>query len=280
MAPEISKRTAPEAALGKQDRSALRPFGNEACQDFMQFLMAEAQKNIGDPSAIYNKMTDKFMRKHPELNKKNVKRTLFKTQIEKLEKEGHLEPAPLPGRSKKVTDLEVAMCVAAFKRGQGNTRRTWYGYTSLAHAARECATIVQVLEKADVTQKTLWSRMVTEQVSQTGKGFNKITVRVKHFLSAKVKRKRLEAAKDWITWDAKKLERVIWIDEKQEYIGVSSYRCYAPDGQDSYSIVAHEKLSQAKKVKYIAAVNAHLGPVYFELVSGTSEWKSNFKART
>jgi hypothetical protein len=68
------------------------------------------------------------------------------------------------------------------------------------------------------------------------------------------------------------LSRVCWIDSKVYYIGPRDCLVYAKAGVDMTHIDRRVTKNKSKQIKvvYYAVVNALLGPVYFEYVTGTS----------
>jgi hypothetical protein len=205
----------------------------------------------------------------------------FRDLYHRVEKTGSLHDLPRSGRPSSVSDREVELCVAAFKRGLGNPQTNeWIGFTSIEHAAICCPTIIQTLEATGVTIRTLWNNMNRTQLKLHGKPFKKIVIGIKPKLTAKVRAQRLERAKEWASWDIDKLKRLVFIDEKQEYYRISHYECYADDDAESRTVESSTTLGEAaKKIKYIAAVNAVMGPVYFSMISGTSDYDTEFMVR-
>ena len=204
----------------------------------------------------------------------------FKRLVKKLLQGGSYEDCPRTGRPPNITEDQVRHCVSSFKKGVNTGRKDWYGFTGIEHAAVECPEIKAVLDETKVTVDTLWGRMKDLQLKEHGHGFRKITIRVKPKLSAEVKEERQKKAEEWSRMSLKDLMCVFWIDEKQEYMLDKSYTCYAGDDAASFSVESNTPLGKAKKLKYIACVNAVLGPVYVALISGTSAFDSGFAVRT
>jgi hypothetical protein len=68
------------------------------------------------------------------------------------------------------------------------------------------------------------------------------------------------------------LSRVCWIDSKVYYIGPMDRLVYAPPGVDMTDVDPRAtRKSQPQKVVYYAVVNAVLGPIYFEWMTGTTD---------
>jgi hypothetical protein len=65
------------------------------------------------------------------------------------------------------------------------------------------------------------------------------------------------------------LYRVCWIDAKTYYVCPKTHKVWAFAGADTTEV--DSRMDGNIKIVYYAAVNPILGPVYFELVTGTSE---------
>jgi hypothetical protein len=193
--------------------------------------------------------------------------------------------SPMPtyggGRPHKLTEQQVRKCLVLFKAGvKGDSKESWYGYTSIQHAANVCLGIRRVLDQAEVTVDTLWRRMKEQQRKEFGKKFNKISIWQKPTLTDVHKQQRLDTATRWATWDLDFLKRIVWIDEKTEHLFQCNYRCYAPDDMQSYAVAAPYKLRDNSKIRYLAGVSAYIGPAYIDLISGTTGFDSAFTVRT
>ena len=256
------------------------PLKHEAVKIMCTAFYAMLLSTYPSENACWELMAQEFQRQFPDHDVKDPKRTLFKNMFHKLLAEGHCEDLPRGGRPTKAKDSQVDACIHALKRGLRSKNRTWIGFSSLEDAAKHSHVIQQVVKNANVTLRTLWRRMVKRQIEIYDHHFKKITITVKPKLSPKVKAQRLQAAKIWAKWSLSKLRRVVWIDEKQEYIGRLSYRCYADDDASSFIMEGKEALNSSKKIKYIAAVSAILGPVYFSTITGTTGLSSKYKVRT
>ncbi len=239
-------------------------------------LMAYAPSHL----AAFKRMETNFAHAWAGHDVKRPRR-LLENLFKRVVQTGTCADRPRSGRPPKLSEDQVRLCVLAFKQGVGNKRHEdWYGYSSIEHAATVCPIIGQVLRESGVTVDTLWARMKIAQVREHGKMFTQIRIRVKPKLTEEVKQERLAAAREWSTWSAEEYDDIFWIDEKSEYIKCVSYKCYAGDDDVSFAVESHGPLGKHKKLKYIACVNARLGPVYFELISGTSDFDSGYKVRT
>lgn len=186
----------------------------------------------------------------------------------------------MTGRPASISEEMVEQCVQLFKQGVNPGTDQWYGYSSIEHALMENTQMHTILRNSGVTLDTLWRRMKATQHRLHGKGFNKITIHVRPQLSEEVKEERLKKAEEWSCYTLEELSRVFWIDEKQLFVQNGQYKCYAMEGMKSKIVESSQGLSKGKKLKYIACVNAVLGPVYIAFLSGTSDFTSGFKVRT
>lgn len=206
----------------------------------------------------------------------------FQSLIGRLMLTGSPDDAPRSGRRPKVDTPRIAECVMAFKAGVGdpNNPDLWYGFTSISDAAQLSVNIARVMKETGIGLRQLWRRMNAYQLATCGRKFRKITIRVRYQLSLEVKAERLMKARIWARWTLAELFSIFWLDEKQEVMKNIKYRCYAPDDLDSYAVETTTTLSgNYKKLKYVAVVNAWLGPVYFRLISGTTDLNNRFKVR-
>jgi hypothetical protein len=232
-------------------------------------------------NAAFRKMVEAFNKRVPG-HSVRCPLALFKNLHAKVIETGKTCDRPRSGRPSTLNNAQVKKCVAVFKRGVGKLgSKDWYGYSSIDHAAGTNPTIIGVLEKSKVSVNTLWRRMKIYQREQFGAGFKRICIRTKPALAVDVKLERLEFAKKYVNEPLEFWASVFWLDEKQEIIGFPRYHCYARDGQDSFTVEAEKPLGKrCPKLRYIACVNALLGPVFFKLLSGTTDYDSGYTVRT
>jgi hypothetical protein len=275
---EKIKALAKQRATGKANRARTARYRADALRIWLNILMDVALLSQPDPDKLYELGAAIFNEQIPHHGIKDVKTTMFRDLHIRVAQTGSIEDRPRSGRPPKLTPDQVKRCIVALKKGVGNRRTpgTWYGFTSFEHAARESPVFMDVLNKSGAGLNALEKAMK----KMNRKPFRKIKIHIKYSLGNDNMRLRLAAAKVWSTWQLRELEDVIWIDEKKEYVGVSSYSCYAPDDMDSYKVEGHSVLGHLTKISYIAAVSARLGPVYFAVISGTTDWDSGFTVRT
>lgn len=246
----------------------------------MKIMLEQLMTYAPSPSVAFKQMAAEFERVCEGHDVKRPRRML-ENLYARVKETGTWADRPRSGRPQQLTEDQVSLCIVVFKRGVGNRRdQNWYGYTSIEHAALLSPLIQRVLDASGVSVDTLWTRMCAAQMREHGKPFRKINIKVRPALRDDVKAERLEIARLWCRWELDDFKDIFWIDEKTEYVKNISYACYADDGEDSYMVESHSSLGTCKKLKYIACVNAVLGPVYFKLISGTSDFDSGFAVRT
>lgn len=267
---------------------AKKPDPRGGCHDewravAMKLMITTLMSHVPEVSKrnFFGMLAKQFTEQHPDHNIKAPQQwfsNLFKTVSET----GSTSKRPRSGRPSKLSVEQVRRCNIYFKRGVGSWGEpSWYGYTSIEHAARVNRHIKKVLLDSGVSIKTLWNRMQQRQIIDHGKPFKKISILIKPELTNYQKATRLRKAREWMKFTPEKMMSFIWLDEKQEYITTMTYRCYADDNAHSISVPCHKRLgARGKKVKYISGVSAIFGPAFFELISGTSDYDSGFKVRT
>ena len=153
--------------------------------------------------------------------------------------------------------------------------------SSVQAAIDECAALRQIQEEAGITTRTLRRNLQDEYMEQYGRKLKKITIHFKPKLAPDVKKERLEAATRWHKWPLSKFFRIVWIDEKQEYLKKGgTCRCFAPPGVSSFIRETDQPLGKCPKLKYEAAVAGFCGPVYFRAITGTTKLARGYRVRT
>ena len=206
-----------------------------------------------------------------------------KSVMERLLTHGHLADAPRSGRPQTLEDRQVDSVLCKFLKGMGIVRlKTWWGYTSLAHAIAQNAEIAEAAQSGGVTTDTWWRRMKERHQELYHRPLKKMTVQIKPKLTAEVKQERVLKSNEWLRREqaAPWLHSAVWIDEKKEWMrGGGQYRCYGPCDMGSYQVESEEPLGKSQWVKYEAAVSAWGGPLYLELITGTYGLKSQYQVR-
>lgn len=203
---------------------------------------------------------------------------LYVSTLQRMQRDGELGNRKARGAEKRASDAVVQRALDLFLRGNGEPEPKWLGFTSLKHALASSEKLAKIHEQSGVTEYTLWGRMKQRYQEEHGKELKKLCITFKPKLSAEVKQARLDAAK---AWKKLKLENVVFLDEKQEYLREGgTYRCYGPPEKKSFQRETDQALGKASKLKYLAAVSGFAGPLYLKAVTGTTNLKKGYKVRT
>ena len=206
---------------------------------------------------------------------------LAQSNMKRLSERGVTDDAARSGRPPVALDDDVEAALRIFLNGNGERGDKWWGFTSLRHALNYSAQLRALLEKMNIKAEALWLRMKAKHIELHGKEINQINIKRRPQLSKQCKKQRLQIAKLWQQWGYDKLCKVVWIDEKQEYLHHGgTYRCYAPPGVKSMQRETPIKLGKSEKIKYEAAVSAFGGACYFEFITGTTGLEKAFEVRT
>ena len=201
--------------------------------------------------------------------------------LRRLQKDGHLSNHQAPGAQKKLSDRDAERALELLIAGNGLEGEEFIGYRSVNEALVECPEMRRIQEDSGVTKQTLLRRMQDAHRDKYGRKLRKITIRFKPKLTDEVKQERRKAARRWNKWPLKKMLRVVWIDEKAEYLRPSgSIQCYARPGAVSFARSSSAPLGKAPKLKYEAAVAAWCGPLYFKAITGTTGLSLGYRVRT
>lgn len=206
--------------------------------------------------------------------------------IERLLASGKNEDAPRSGRPPMMSEEQTRRALKAFKNGylvknEMGGEGTWFGFSSWEHAVLEdCTnsdTLRRILTETGMSVRGMWEAL---QRANGGK-FRIIHIRYTHKLTDGVRKEREKKAREWAQLKDEVLFDVVWIDEKTEWVhGNRVYKCYAAD--DAEHIVRHGIMcfGEKKRLRWVSAVSARLGPIYFAEVSGSSGYQTPFEVRT
>lgn len=162
------------------------------------------------------------------------------------------------------------------KRTELVTKQKWF--RSIHDAVARNAFIKEALSKYNITQHTLLLRL-----QHVAPGLKRRHLHPRRGLSRQHRDARIEQCQKWLNMGGEKLlqylSRVFWIDAKSFYILPKSQWVYAP--HDAEMTVEDERMpdGEGEKIVYYCVVNAILGPVYIEYVTGTSEHHKDPYAR-
>ena len=178
-----------------------------------------------------------------------------------------------PGQPSCIDDDTANNCVSQLLAGYKMGRRQCY-YRSIADAVKRCAYIREVKEHHGITECTLLRRL-----KKACPGLTRRVLRYVRKLKSPVKAARVRYCQALLALPKQErqrlLNRVIWIDSKKMYVGPKDMHVYAPP--HAQLLVEDERMPASsydlKKINYYAAVNAVIGPVYFQYCTGTTKYK-------
>lgn len=206
---------------------------------------------------------------------------LARDTMRRLQEDGVLGDHPRAGAPPKLSSEKRRRALHVFLRGNGKAEEEFVGFPSLAAGLDECEELRTIQEEADITPRTLWRALKAEYHEQYGCKLTRISIIFRPKLKKTVKKERLAKAQEWAQWDLEKFRRIVWIDEKQEYLRKGgTYRCYAPFGMKSFLRESKAPLGKCPKLKYEAAVAGFCGPVFFKAITGTTGAQFGYKVRT
>lgn len=206
---------------------------------------------------------------------------LARDTLRRMREEGDVRDQPAPGATPKLTPEKRAEALDLLLKGNGKSGVDFIGYASLQAALEECKALRKIAEDAGITTRTLRRNLQDEHRERYGKKLKKISIHFKPKLAPDVKQERLEAAEKWAQWRRRQFYRIVWIDEKQEYLKRGGlYHCYAPPGMTSFIRETDAPLGKCPKLKYEAAVAGFCGALYFRAITGTTKLKRGYRVRT
>jgi hypothetical protein len=175
------------------------------------------------------------------------------------------------GPTSAIDEMQARECMALLDAGYINVSGQHRFYRSIRHAVLMCPRLQEILTLKQLKQQQLLRRMkaVCPELCRR-------TLRFVRHLGPATKAERAAYCSRLLLWTDAPLEahlaRYMWIDAKIVYVVPKGCLVYAPPGADLY--IEDERLprsaSQIKKIHYYAVVNAVIGPVYFQLVTGTT----------
>ena len=285
--PEAAKRQAQRERQQAPQRRAYRRTDDERglmMNCIMAAVIAILSANSIARSLLITTAVSIFNVGYPDSNASNSARGpryLAKDVFERMANNADLRDQPRGRPPSQLNDAKLDALIVAFKGGFHDQQKRFWGFTSPMHAANTPGHFQQLLADTGLSVKHVWSCMQSRHVITHGRSMRKISIHIKPMLSAHVKLARLQKAKEWVKRGTEFLMNCVWIDEKQEYITPGGkYSCYAPDDVKSFGRPDTNDFAKKTKVKWIMAVSARLGCVYFKLVTGTTGMKSEYVVRT
>ena len=144
-------------------------------------------------------------------------------------------------------------------------------FRSVHDAVTRSPFLREQIEKYNITEATL-----LRNLQHVAPGLHKRHLNPRRTLKPQVMQARVALCQRLLQMSEKELERylarIFWIDSKVFYIEPDSMSVWAPLDADMTVVdhrMPHSNKAQ-KRIHYYAAVNAVLGPVYIEFVTGTT----------
>lgn len=269
------------ARAEKRQYTRLEPYRGA----MMNALTAALVKLGGsDTDALMAATVQTFKQQRPDVVDIDY-RYLAKDVYNRMLNKDNLEDEKRSGRPQVLTDDVVDEAIDELTGGYyvkdpATGEMKWMGYTSLAHAKYKSDKMRRIIARANVKEDTLRRRMDERHIEKHGVPMNKISITFKVRLSDEVKQERLACAHEWSKRGVNWLKKVVWIDEKQEYLKAGcTVRVFAPVKWKSFQREDTQELEKAEKFKYEAAVSAFCGPIYFNAITGTTGLPLQYKVR-
>lgn len=289
----MDRNSATSAAMADGDDAAAAPETEKTRKPTAGYARHRPAMASKLTQLLTRKMTDKELKELRQAAVKKFKEEngedignldlqyLAKDCLGRLLEDGILGDHARAGAPPKLTAWKRRRALKLLLRGNNMVGKEFVGYTSLAQALEECSELRKIWEEANISRRTLKRALASEYFDQTGKKLRKISIIFKPKLSKKVKAQRLAKALEWLSWDPEKFRNTVWLDEKQEYLKRGgTLRCYAPIDMKSFIREAKKPLGKCPRLKYLAAVAAFCGPIYFRAITGTTMLKRGYLVRT
>lgn len=143
-------------------------------------------------------------------------------------------------------------------------------FTSIAEAIALSPRLQAILAQYDVKPETLRRRM-----KEVRPDVRRRLQRVKRLLSPETKAARLRDCTELLLkWPVDKLRRVFWVDASTIIIKPTGMMVYLPPGHP-HLVISDARMprhsSQIQKLKFYICINAILGPVSLEFITGTTD---------
>lgn len=270
---------APPAQAEEKHRAAYGEW-RPSMVKIMTSILTE-QMNQGETKKFLKRARQTFQRVVGEDAKYLDVGYLARDTLRRMKEDGDVRDRAAPGAPPKLTPEKRAEALDLLLNGNGKSGVDFVGYASVQAALEECAALRKIAEDAGITPRTLRRNLQDEYRERYGKKLKKICIHFKPKLSPEVKAERLKAAQEWKEWRRRKFYRVVWIDEKQEYLRKGGkYHCYAPPSVTSFIRETDAPLGKCPKLKYEAAVAGFCGPLYFRAITGTTKLNRGYRVRT
>ena len=208
--------------------------------------------------------------------------------LAKLREYGTTVDRPHTGRIPKLNETQLDAALRHFEGGfyigpsDGSHAKQWFGFTSPEHAFLEACPnsdkLRALLRHSGYTVRGFWEAMCRHKGRQ---GFNRIHIYYGKRLPDDVKDERVRISQEWADWDEVRLDHTVFIDEKPLWLnGSNDLLCYAPDGAEDIIREGLLMVRESYKIKFLSAVNALLGGISIEQVSGSAAMETQWMVRT
>lgn len=217
-----------------------------------------------------------------------VARKTVLAHLRKMRDKGSVADEPRSGRPPALTPTQVGQACRHFEGGfkvkadtpAGATQ--WFGFTSITHAMMEECPNSDKLRKlwsnSGLTLRGFWEALCRHK---GGKGFKKVHLNYNKSLDPSIKKERVQESKFWASLSKEDLERTVYADEKAMWLtGAQSYECYAPENQQDEEREGLLDIRDSFKIKFLSAVNAKLGGIFFGQISGSMAFETPWEVRT
>jgi hypothetical protein len=206
-----------------------------------------------------------FRKRNPDHDQSNVSEYIH-TWVYAVDKRYTLHTPKSPGRKEKITEPQVKRAIRLLWEGYTVNGLQRY-YSSIRDAATQCAGIRKILDDTGITKEHLLQRM-----KALDSRVRKTMQRIKRVLTDANKKQRCDDSRALLQWAVERLYQVFWVDAATIQIIPKDHMVYAPPGAPN--VVEDPRLpSHSRKVpklKFYICINAILGPVALEFVTGTT----------
>jgi hypothetical protein len=249
-------------------------------------LLESARKANADEKAVAKRATEILHAEFPDAAK--VAQKTVEAHLRKLRDQGDVADAPRPGRPAALNATQLDAAVRHFEGGyyvEPDTpagKQQWFGFTSPVHAVlHSCPNsekLRQIWQWSGLTLRGFWDALKRHKGVL---GFNKIRIEYHKSLDNDVKQERVREAKKWEKWSKDELERTVFLDESAVWLsGAQTLECYAPDGWTDQQREGLLDIRDSFKIKFLSGVNARLGGVFMEQISGSMALETPWMVRT
>jgi hypothetical protein len=249
-------------------------------------LLAAAAEAGVDRKEVAKRATELLHEDFPDAGK--VARKTVASHLAKLEEQGTTEDLPRSGRPPALNDTQLDLAIRHFLGGyyvegeKPTDSKQWFGFTSIAqamlHACPNSDKLRTMWLQSGLELRGFWDAMCRRKGPR---GFNEIWIEYHKGMDKDTKKERVDKCKVWANMPTEELESIVFMDEKPLWLcGAYTFRCYAPDGMQDIEREGQLLTRDNWKLKWLSAVNAKLGGIYFEQISGSMGFETPYMVRT